>query len=258
MGFKIYKILCSENGKMYVGYTGKTVEERFKNHLDNARWDRKTALYDAIRVYGESCFSVEFVMDCETHEQACAEERRIIAELNSMLPNGYNMTAGGDGVPLSPELHKKAGDKKRGRFTEKQWEAALRRRGVKLSPEHILKVAAKHVGSKRSEETRVRMSEAQRLRWAYRSGGFYSKLLEFYFSPSSEMNSIKYTPQKKKIHGADGKKFRRGWVKGRPRSEESKKKISEGMKAYRRSQADGLKMAMKNSPPKSKKTEQRP
>jgi len=160
--YRVYKISCSANGKIYVGYTGKTAEERFKAHLLNARWRKRTALYDAIRTYGNDSFSVELLVECETHEQACAKEIKFIAELNSMLPNGYNMTSGGDGVPVPIEVHKEAGRRKLGVITEKQRAHFNSRRGIKHSPEHIAKVAAKHLGSKRSEETRRRMSEAQK------------------------------------------------------------------------------------------------
>jgi len=159
--YRVYKISCAENGKVYIGYTGKTIEERLNAHLLNARWRKKTALYDAIRAYGNDAFSVELLVECETHEQACSEEIRFIAELNSMLPNGYNMTSGGDGVPVPIEVHKEAGRRKRGVVTEKQRAHFNSRRGVKHSPEHIAKCIAKRIGSKRSEETRRRMSQAQ-------------------------------------------------------------------------------------------------
>jgi predicted GIY-YIG superfamily endonuclease len=160
--YRVYKISCSVNGKIYIGYTGKTAEERFKAHLLNARWRKKTALYDAIRAYGNDSFSVELLVECETHAQACAEEIKFIAELNSMLPNGYNMTRGGDGVPVPIEVHIEAGRRKRGIVTEKMRAHFNSRRGIKHSPEHIAKVAAKRLGSKRSEETRCKMSEAQK------------------------------------------------------------------------------------------------
>lgn len=160
--YKVYKISCAENGKLYIGYTGKTIEERLNAHLLNARWRKQTALYDAIRAYGNDAFSVELLAECETHEQACAEEIRLVAELNSMLPNGYNMTRGGDGVPVPIEVHKEAGRRKRGVVTEKMRAHFNSRRGVKHSPEHIAKCVARRIGSKRSEETRRRMSEAQK------------------------------------------------------------------------------------------------
>lgn len=160
--YMVYKISCSVNDKIYVGYTSKTAEERFNAHLLNARWRKKTALYDAIRAYGNDSFSVEFLVECKTHAQACAEEIKFIAELNSMLPNGYNMTRGGDGVPVPIEVHIEAGRRKRGIVTEKMRAHFNSRRGIKHSPEHIAKVAAKHLGSKSSEEIRRKMSEAKK------------------------------------------------------------------------------------------------
>ena len=143
--FVLYKIACAANGKLYIGYTSKTAEERFTMHLQNARWKKRTALYAAIRCYGPDAFSVEEVLRCETHVEACEHERRLIAEFASLLPNGYNMTRGGDGVPLTPEQREAANAKKRGRCSEKQLAAAMRRRG-----------------SKASDETRKRLSEARK------------------------------------------------------------------------------------------------
>lgn len=158
--YRIYKITCTENGKVYIGYTKKAVDERFKNHIDNARWKRKTALCDAIRVYGNDKFSVELIMECESHAQACKHEARLIAELNSMLPNGYNMTRGGDGVPVPIEIMRAAGEKRRGLKTEKMLAYYERKRGVKQTVEHATKRALTQIGKKRSDETRRRMSES--------------------------------------------------------------------------------------------------
>jgi len=131
--YEIYKITCRENGKVYVGYTKKTAQARFEAHLNNARWKRPGALQDAIRCYGPNAFYVETVLTCESHKDACANEVRLIAELNSMLPNGYNMTRGGDGVPLTPEKYAEMRAKKKGVSYPKMREAAQKRRGKPLS-----------------------------------------------------------------------------------------------------------------------------
>lgn len=150
--YVLYKIMCSANGKAYVGYTSKTAEERFQTHLLNAKWKRKTALYDAIRCYGEAAFSVELVLECETHAEACEHEIRLIKELNSILPGGYNMTHGGDGVPLTKEQQEAANAKKRGVCYPKQLEANLRRKGQKASEETKAKLSAIRKGKKQNPE----------------------------------------------------------------------------------------------------------
>lgn len=150
--YQVYKITCSSNGKVYVGYTSKGYLTRFAHHIMNARWNRKAALYDSIRLYGADAFSVELLAECEDHASACAQEIYFIKELNSLLPLGYNMTTGGDGVPLTDEQRATASAKKRGRFTEKQRIAADRRRGVKVSDETRKKLSAIRRGKKQNPE----------------------------------------------------------------------------------------------------------
>lgn len=150
--YVLYKITCSENGKVYVGYTSKTAEERFQAHLLNARWKKKTALYDAIRCYGADAFAVKMLLECESHAEACEHEIRLIKELNSILPSGYNMTHGGDGVPLTLEQREAANAKKRGVCSPKQLEANLRRKGQKASEETRAKLSAARKGRKQSPE----------------------------------------------------------------------------------------------------------
>lgn len=151
--YVLYRILCAENGKAYIGYSSKSAEERFKAHILNARWKRKTALYDAIRCYGEEAFSVETILECESHAEACAHEIRLIEEFGSLLPYGYNMTRGGDGVPLTKEQRDAANAKKRGFCSPKQLEANRRRKGQKASEETRAKLSAARIGRKQKPET---------------------------------------------------------------------------------------------------------
>jgi group I intron endonuclease len=150
--YTLYKITCSANGKVYIGYTSKTADERFQAHLLNAKWKRKTALYDAIRKYGSDAFSVETVLTCDDHSSACEQEVRLIAETGCLLPAGYNMTTGGDGVPLTEEQRAAAGAKKRGVCSPKQLAANQRRKGQKASDETRAKLSAARRGRKQSAE----------------------------------------------------------------------------------------------------------
>lgn len=158
--YYLYKITCSVNDKVYVGYTSKSVNERFKLHLMNAKWKRKYALADAIRVYGENAFSVECLLECESHKEACEHEIRIIKELNSILPNGYNMTHGGDGVPMTDEVIAKMSATKKGVLTPKMAVHLASFKGKKLSQEHKAKLSAVRKGLKKSEEWKRKISLA--------------------------------------------------------------------------------------------------
>jgi group I intron endonuclease len=143
---------------VYIGYTSKTIDERFQVHCENARWKRNYALADAIRVYGVPAFTVELLLQCETHKEACENEIRLIKELNSILPHGYNMTHGGDGVPMTPEVIAKMAASKRGKITPKMLAYFERKKGTKLSLETRAKLSAAQKGRKKSEEWKRKLS----------------------------------------------------------------------------------------------------
>ena len=150
MSYVLYRISCAVNGKAYIGYTKHDAEKRFLVHLLNARWNRKYALADAIRVYGADAFTVETLEVVPGHAEAARLECLYIAAHRSMLPHGYNMTKGGDGVPLPAEKLAEMNEKKRGRCSPKQLEANRRRAGQPLSAETRAKLSAARKGKPKS------------------------------------------------------------------------------------------------------------
>ena len=91
----IYQITNDINGKVYIGKTERTVEERFKEHCKDAyrREYEKRPLYAAIRKYGVEHFHVETLEETDS-----PEEREIYwIEAKRSFKNGYNATLGGDG-----------------------------------------------------------------------------------------------------------------------------------------------------------------
>ena len=55
----VYKITNSINGKIYIGQTKHSIEERFKGHLKQSKVDKEqdhSILHEAIRKYGEKNF----------------------------------------------------------------------------------------------------------------------------------------------------------------------------------------------------------
>lgn len=97
----VYKATNLLNNKVYVGYTTKTLPERIAAHLNKANClTQKTytqAFKLALRKYGKDNFVWEELATCANKEEACLLEQKFIKELNSITPNGYNMTLGGEG-----------------------------------------------------------------------------------------------------------------------------------------------------------------
>lgn len=93
----LYKV-TSPSGKVYIGITTLTVRRRMTGHKTAARLGSIYPLHAAIRKYGFDKMQVE-ILNSETNLDALhALEIASIAEFNCMAPNGYNLTAAGDGT----------------------------------------------------------------------------------------------------------------------------------------------------------------
>ena len=100
MNSKIYKITNDINDKIYVGKTTSSIEERFKQHLIDARKSRqeKRPLYNAINLYGAEHFSIELIEECDISLENEREQYWI--GYYRGYEDGYIATKGGDGKIL--------------------------------------------------------------------------------------------------------------------------------------------------------------
>ena len=95
--FYIYKITCDVNNKIYIGQTQKTIQTRFKRHINDAISGRlNTKLACAIRKYGKDNFHICEIDTANTKEELDQKEIEYIKKYNS-ISDGYNETIGGDG-----------------------------------------------------------------------------------------------------------------------------------------------------------------
>lgn len=95
MQYYIYKITNKLNGKAYVGQHKVRPGERFLRYMGKG-----IAIRAAIGKYGRENFTKEIleeIDDDEKHEFTSERERHWIAVLNTMQPNGYNLSPGGEG-----------------------------------------------------------------------------------------------------------------------------------------------------------------
>ncbi len=104
----IYRITNKLNGTEYYGLSTKTLEERKRIHIQAAKSaaNGKTAfcrrLYNAMNYYGYDMFDFE-LMETPLLSQLGEREKYYIKTYNSLVPNGYNLTTGGELTILSQE-----------------------------------------------------------------------------------------------------------------------------------------------------------
>lgn len=91
-------MITSPSGKSYIGYSARSADERFKEHVSNATAKRTTSVvHGAIRKYGAENMRVSTIVI--GWPDYCFElEDAAIKAYGTMLPNGYNMVGGGIGL----------------------------------------------------------------------------------------------------------------------------------------------------------------
>jgi group I intron endonuclease len=92
MGY-IYKITNTKDGKAYIGQTTRDVHERWKDHLKTS--SNCTYLKNAINKHGKEFFKFEILIIC-FDESLNKFESEYINKYNTIVPNGYNLSSGGD------------------------------------------------------------------------------------------------------------------------------------------------------------------
>lgn len=91
----IYKITNKINGKIYIGQS-KNIQQRWLDHKHYADERRgNSIIHKAIRKYGIDNFSFDVEIECDASELNDLE-KYYIELYNTIIPYGYNMTAGGD------------------------------------------------------------------------------------------------------------------------------------------------------------------
>lgn len=185
----VYEITCVVTGKRYIGQTVLTLRKRWNGHVGAAKKGIGWALSEAIRQYGERSFTTKILCECESKQELNVKERQFIKEFGTVLPNGYNMTNGGEGPceltrKLISERTKEAMSKIPDDVREKQKErqhkgmighkvtdeakrnmssAAIKRGGYgPLSSKHKKKLSLSGKGRRHSEESKEKMRNNRR------------------------------------------------------------------------------------------------
>lgn len=94
----VYLVTNLINGDQYVGKTIETLHRRWGRHLRSAKGPCLNSYFHrAIKAYGEENFVIEVLEESEDEYYLFAVEIEAIKELDTLAPNGYNLTSGGEG-----------------------------------------------------------------------------------------------------------------------------------------------------------------
>ncbi len=99
-GAKNYTVYLATfpNGKIYVGVTGSSLEERVRRHGHFHKSKVKQPMYRAIVKYGKASIVWSTLFTTEDKNIAIEKEKFFIKDYNSNNSSiGYNLTSGGDG-----------------------------------------------------------------------------------------------------------------------------------------------------------------
>jgi group I intron endonuclease len=206
MGY-IYKITNIKNNKCYIGETIQNLAKRWKDHKSAIKRDGGCkALKSAIKKYGLDNFKFEVIIIC-FDEDRLIYEKEYIKKYNSMVPNGYNILAGGQegvlGFKHSEETKKKISEKSKENSNRPEIKEKLRQNAIELNKRiksgEIVKKSLKW--SKALEEGRignrgVKISDKTKIKIS-------NSLKEYYQSTDVTVNKDKWHQMLKNKKGID-------------------------------------------------------
>jgi group I intron endonuclease len=113
-----------------------------------------------MRKHGVQSFEFSHYATCDNDRELNELEKRLIQELNTLSPNGYNLRDGGEGHYHHEDTKKKMSKSRTGKPLSKETCEAISQAltGKKKSEEHTRKASEARVGQKRSPEAIANMT----------------------------------------------------------------------------------------------------
>lgn len=149
--YSLYIATNLVNGKQYVGLTSEYQKRLISHKCAKSR----SSFHIAIKTYGFDNFVFTHIASACDLEAACDLERMLIQQHNTLQPNGYNMTVGGQ---IGPAGYKHSAETK-----QKIGLANLHR-----NPLVQEKFAKAQLGKIRDAQFRANASEKMKEIWAQR------------------------------------------------------------------------------------------
>ena len=173
----IYKSTNKMNKKSYIGRTTMPLSRRIRMHINSSlNGEDNTYFHNAIKKYGQENFAWEIIAKYNSLEELNKAEIEMIGKYNT-LENGYNLSLGGSsnaGYKYTKEQKRKNSEMKRG----------------------------KH----RSEETKKKISEAQKGKKSHNYGKHLTEKTKKKISEAT-MGNKNSAAKKYIVTTPEGKKF---------------------------------------------------
>lgn len=139
----LYRITNTENKKVYIGQTNNP-SLRWSQHKSNAKYNRgQQVITRALTKYGVDKFDFDVIATCLTQEDVDLIEEQVINQYDSRnKEKGYNIDAGGNTTPRTPEVLQKISESLQKHYeTHDSWN-----KGGTLTEEWKDKIAQAHIG----------------------------------------------------------------------------------------------------------------
>lgn len=101
--YTIYKITNLINNKSYIGITIRNIDYRWREHCKPSR-KKVSILTNAIIKYGKNNFELE-ILEKDIDDKN--KENYYITLYNTLSPNGYNLTTGGEHFQITEQERKR-------------------------------------------------------------------------------------------------------------------------------------------------------
>lgn len=163
----IYKVTNKITGKEYIGFTKNELKKRKFQHKNKAESDSTLVFHKSIKKHGWDNFKWEVIYESLDDEHCLTVmEPYFIKEHNTLVPNGYNICAGGRKGMLGIKREPLTIEQKRNISIGTKKNALSGKNhpmyGTKANEKFLQSARTSMIGKKHSEETKNKQSESRK------------------------------------------------------------------------------------------------